>query len=303
MGYSVSPVARVKRHAFDWGLLIVLIIVLCVLVSRDNGFRREFSLTDTSIQHPYAEKERVPSYALVLISLIAPLVLVIVLPAGLDKPIQRMHYGVLGLAITYCLNGTITNIIKLCAGRPRPDLLDRCKPNIGMVNVTQNAYHSTLVTDSICTVPLDSSTLSDGFKSFPSGHSSSTFAGMVYLGLYFRHILWHYGQRFMRNWRAPEHNIYSSSPDVSDPIEPDTALLRHEEREDSYDRSRSFVLLGTTVQLLLLLVAFLVAVSRTMDYRHHATDVLAGGIIGTVVALFIFHVYHPLALPRFEQLH
>ena len=296
MAYVGTFRARVKRHLFDWVLLIALIVALCVLATRHEGFRREFSLQDTSLQFPHAEHERVPTWALVVISLIAPLVIIICLPAGLDKPLYRIHYGVLGLAITYCFTGTITNIIKLCAGRPRPDLLDRCQPTTNI-----SAYHGQLVTDSICTTPLDSKTLSDGFKSFPSGHSSSAFCGMVYLGFYVRHILWNYAQRYVGH-RYESSQAFASTSDVSDTAEPETALLHGDGSESVDERGRSIVLFGAVVQLLLLLAATLVGVSRTMDYRHHSTDVLAGGIIGSLVAVFIFHVYHPMFVPRVEML-
>jgi hypothetical protein len=30
-----------------------------------------------------------------------------------------------------------------------------------------------------------------------------------------------------------------------------------------------------------------------MDYRHHATDVIAGGILGSTIAIVIYHLYYP----------
>lgn len=36
--------------------------------------------------------------------------------------------------------------------------------------------------------------------------------------------------------------------------------------------------------------ATLIAVSRTMDYRHHATDVIAGSILGAVIAVMTYHL-------------
>jgi diacylglycerol diphosphate phosphatase/phosphatidate phosphatase len=39
--------------------------------------------------------------------------------------------------------------------------------------------------------------------------------------------------------------------------------------------------------------ATLIAVSRTMDYRHHATDVIAGSLLGFFVAIACYHIYYP----------
>lgn len=39
--------------------------------------------------------------------------------------------------------------------------------------------------------------------------------------------------------------------------------------------------------------AVLIAVSRTMDYRHHATDVIAGAILGVVIAVTSYCIYYP----------
>lgn len=36
-----------------------------------------------------------------------------------------------------------------------------------------------------------------------------------------------------------------------------------------------------------------VSISRTMDYRHHASDVVVGGLLGFLVALLTYHLYYP----------
>lgn len=48
------------------------------------------------------------------------------------------------------------------------------------------------------------------------------------------------------------------------------------------------------VSLAPLLAALLVAVSRTMDYRHHATDVIAGAVLGSVIANLSYFLYYPV---------
>lgn len=41
--------------------------------------------------------------------------------------------------------------------------------------------------------------------------------------------------------------------------------------------------------------AILVAVSRSMDYRHHATDLIAGSLIGVLSAWVGYRSYYPVS--------
>jgi diacylglycerol diphosphate phosphatase/phosphatidate phosphatase len=71
----------------------------------------------------------------------------------------------------------ITDAVKNAVGRPRPDLIDRCKPASG-------TSKDVLVTISVCT-ETDHHVLHDGWRSFPSGHSSFAFSGLGFLALFF----------------------------------------------------------------------------------------------------------------------
>jgi diacylglycerol diphosphate phosphatase/phosphatidate phosphatase len=71
----------------------------------------------------------------------------------------------------------ITDAVKNAVGRPRPDLISRCKPAIGTAK-------DELVTIDVCT-ETDRHTLQDGWRSFPSGHSSFAFSGLGFLALFF----------------------------------------------------------------------------------------------------------------------
>jgi diacylglycerol diphosphate phosphatase/phosphatidate phosphatase len=57
---------------------------------------------------------------------------------------------------------------------------------------------------------------------------------------------------------------------------------------------------GFTLKSWLLLIpitaASLIAISRTMDYRHHSTDVLAGAIMGVLVAWYCYRQYYPVSM-------
>jgi diacylglycerol diphosphate phosphatase/phosphatidate phosphatase len=71
----------------------------------------------------------------------------------------------------------VTDTIKNAVGRPRPDLIQRCNPAIGTPK-------DQLVSIRVCT-ETDHHKLHDGWRSFPSGHSSFAFAGLGFLSLFF----------------------------------------------------------------------------------------------------------------------
>lgn len=245
-----EPLTRRRRlellrsYLPDWIITIVLTGLLAI-INNVHGFRREFSLTDTSIQHTYAVHERVPTWLLGVLAVLIPALIIAGFSLGISRSVWDLHNGLLGFVLAQALTVTITTIVKVTVGRPRPDLIDRCQPFPG----SQNASPYGLVTDHICSVGVDSKILRDGFRSFPSGHASTSFAGFTYLSLYLAGKLHLFDRR--------GHAV--------------TAWL-----------------CGTP-----LMAATLIAVSRTMDYRHHATDVIAGALLGLIIAYWSYKLYYP----------
>lgn len=78
---------------------------------------------------------------------------------------------ILAISGALLLNGVLTNVLKLSIGRPRPDFISRCMP----VSPVWDAEPTCSGTDS---------TFEEGYKSFPSGHSSWSFSTLVFLSLY-----------------------------------------------------------------------------------------------------------------------
>ncbi|THH33934.1 hypothetical protein EUX98_g264 [Antrodiella citrinella] len=212
------------------------------------GYKREFSLEDTSLRHPYAVHERVPDWALYVIAVASPAILQGCVNLLTVRAWWDLHNGLLGLLLGLSLTGSITQIVKLTVGRPRPDVIARCIPQAGAADPPFGLSSVAICTRAVGPI------LHDGWRSFPSGHASLSFAGLGFLSFYLAGKL----HLFDNRGHAPKAWIA---------ITP---------------------LAGAT----------LVAISRTMDYRHHWQDVTAGAILGLVMSYFSYRQYYPsLAAP------
>ncbi|RMZ70925.1 pap2 domain [Pyrenophora seminiperda CCB06] len=141
-----------------------------------SPFHRMFSLDNLSLSYPHATTERVSVPYLFLYAGALPLLLLIAWALVTRPGTHKAHVTLLGWGISMILTMFITDVIKNAVGRPRPDLIARCKPSPG------TPAH-TLVTWEVCT-ETNHHVLHDGWRSFPSGHSSFAFSGLGYLALF-----------------------------------------------------------------------------------------------------------------------
>lgn len=154
--------------------------------------RRPFDITNPDISYPNV-KEKVSTGLLVVIGLIIPGVIVFVVclfigvgpstgkPSSKTKLLKRklweLNAGWMGLALSLAIAFFISDGIKNLVGKPRPNLLARCDPDIsrllssavgGIGNVENEGIK--LVSWTICRNTGD--ILDEGFRAFPSGHST-----------------------------------------------------------------------------------------------------------------------------------
>lgn len=278
----VESHAYLARSVIDWVALVVLLIASRLMGLGSQGFRQLFSLDDPALQHPYAEHERVPDALLFILAMGVPLVSVLLLSGAHTRPWSRMNSAALGLLLALALTGTVTNLVKTWVGRPRPDLLDRCKPDLDALTSGGSAAHdrSGLVSERVCTVPHDTSLLEDGFRSFPSGHAGTAFAGLVYLALSVRAALKSMVGRVVNSY------AYTQPPSDMDTSEELTT------RTPPPHEPWMPITFSVLVPLVPVLAAAYIAASRVMDYRHHPTDVLAGATLGSLMALVVYRATH-----------
>ncbi|KAK4549560.1 hypothetical protein LTR36_006557 [Oleoguttula mirabilis] len=165
-----------RSYAGDYVGLVLLLAAYLVIQFLGEPFHRLFRLDDPRISFPHAEVEGVPVSLLFVYAAAVPLALLVLWALVFRPSIHKAHVTILGLAVSIILTSFITDVLKDAIGRPRPDLIARCKPSL-------SAPQHELVTVDVCT-ETDHHTLHDGWRSYPSGHSSFAFAGLGYLAMF-----------------------------------------------------------------------------------------------------------------------
>lgn len=304
--------------------------------------------------YPHKLNETVPPKILFLCNSILPIIIILVVtlvfvpgrtvPRGTPRKLVWMrklwelHIGVLGIALSLFLAWFITNGLKNMEGRPRPDMLARCQPDLSKVDdfyvggyrlpvgsSTSQYTFGHMVNASICTNN-DTSVLYDGFRSFPSGHSSSSAAGLVYLSLFlaskFAVTIPYlspsafddpntsydaFPSRTLAVPTAPTNSGAGSKPEATSLANADDSIeliAPYPSAADKRERAHERIVTAARLQaasppLYLLLftllptfTAIFIAASRWFDFRHHSTDIMSGFFIGVVCAVFSFRYYH-----------
>ncbi|KAE8146841.1 phosphatidic acid phosphatase type 2/haloperoxidase [Aspergillus avenaceus] len=139
-------------------------------------FHRLFSLDNKAIQYPFAVVERVPVVWSIIYAAAIPLGILLLWTVVFRPNRYKLQVTILGFLIALMLTSLLTDIIKNAVGRPRPDLISRCIPKKG---TSGNA----LVAWTVCN-QTNQHILQEGWRSFPSGHSSFSFSGLGYLSFF-----------------------------------------------------------------------------------------------------------------------
>lgn len=253
-----------------------------------SGYHRPFPLTEYEISYPHMD-DIVSIPVLIVIALAAPALIIFVLSvllASKDQAEQtkrskwrailwRTHVGWLGLAAGLAATLFITSGLKDMVGKPRPDLLDRCNPDttavakylVGGLGNSLNSEAEPLVSSGICQ-QTDTRYLDDGFAAFPSGHSSFSCAGLVYLSLWLSARL---------SVSIPYMDHYQAA------FEPPQAMRRRQSAPPLWEM---------VVVLAPVVTALFVCASRYADFHHAGIDIFAGAVIGTVIGWTSFRMYH-----------
>ncbi|KAI3406445.1 DPP1 [Candida oxycetoniae] len=173
----ISP--KIIKWRFTDLILLALLVICYFFIYNIKPFHRQFSLYDATIQHPFKERETVNNIELFLYSTWIPLIVILVTALVLTSPKYRFYntyVAALGLLLCVLITSNVTDVLKNLIGRHRPDFIARCQPD-------PSVRTEALVSIEVCT-NTDLNLLEDGYRTTPSGHSSISFAGLVYLALF-----------------------------------------------------------------------------------------------------------------------
>jgi membrane-associated phospholipid phosphatase len=158
-----------------------------------------------------------------------------------NNPLHNIHGGICTILTAIGISEFVTQVFKFYVGRLRPNFYAMCgfdKATLACTNGEEMEMEARM--------------------SFPSGHSSLSYCGMMALVLFFigRAGLGRVGKQY--------------------------SLVRYK-----------FSVLLSFVPLLF---SFWCATSRLVDNWHHPSDIIAGSILGVVSACIAYHIWYPHVL-------
>ncbi|XP_047331753.1 putative lipid phosphate phosphatase 3, chloroplastic [Impatiens glandulifera] len=165
-----------RYHLYDLLTLILLLlmeIVLFLFIQPYHSFISQDMITNHNLKYPHISHNTIPIWSVPIYTILLPIVVFLVYFPR-KKDIYDLYHSILGLLFAVLITGVITEVIKLSTGLPRPDFFWRCFPN-GVDN-----YDS--LGNVICHG--NPSVIKEGYRTFPSGHTSWSFAGLGFLTLY-----------------------------------------------------------------------------------------------------------------------
>ncbi|KAL2329526.1 hypothetical protein Fmac_017107 [Flemingia macrophylla] len=166
-GYAV-----VKTHKHDWLILLLLALIFVILSIIHPFYRFVGKDMMTDLKYPL-KSNTVPVWAIPIYAVLLPIVIFLVAYIR-RRDVYDLHHAVLGLLFSVFVTAVFTKAVNSAVGRPRPDFFWRCFPD------GKDVYDEWggVICHGVEKV------VKEGYKSFPSGHTSWAFSGLGFLSLY-----------------------------------------------------------------------------------------------------------------------
>ncbi|KAI4350964.1 hypothetical protein L6164_005366 [Bauhinia variegata] len=163
----------IRAHKLDWLILLLLVAIELLLDGMEPFHRYVGEEMMTDLKYPY-KQETVPFLAAQVMSVLFPIVIFIMFYIC-QRDVYDLHHATKGVLFSALVTAVITDSIKAAVGRPRPSFFWRCFPD-------GKAVFDAITKDVVCHG--DKKVIREGYRSFPSGHTSWSFAGLGFLAWY-----------------------------------------------------------------------------------------------------------------------
>ena len=259
-----------------------------------RGNTHAFFLSDPRLSYPFIP-DTVPYQVAAVVAVVIPAVFIAALSLLFNPPpvsssssspsttwrrkLWSWHAGWLGLGVSLAGSFFVTSALKDVVGKPRPNLLARCDPDISQLSTWAVSGFGlgdglseapVLVTAGICRNG-NTAIVQDGFAAFPSGHSSFAVSGLLYFSLW---LCARFGAAI------PSDAASNGWWRVRRPGGPET-------------RAAAPPLYLLVAGLIPLAGAAYICASRWADNQHDGWDILSGAAIGAFFAWLGYRWYHP----------
>lgn len=312
----------ILSYVADWIIMVAILGIAGGFSYIDSkSTRHAFYLQDPSISYPHTD-DLISNVMLYVASGILPAIIIaLICLVAVPRPnavrgspssgslwrrkLWELNVGWLGLALSLFGAIAITNGLKPLAGKPRPHLLSVCDPDLSSEAISRwrvgglggvdfgVATAPILVTWEICR-NTDKDVMKNAFASWPSGHASTSWSGLLYLTFFFCAKL---GVKIPSLWSS----FLSRQTTTRSTLNEDSDLATNAARREPDYQTRDEAAAPPAYLLLLAVVpvcvAFFISISRWFDYRHHGFDIISGAVIGIFFAWLSFHIYQvPIGL-------
>ncbi|KAK9426752.1 hypothetical protein SUNI508_00279 [Seiridium unicorne] len=184
--YSVE-----QRPSFGQWLKVTSLDLFTLMVFRVvPAATRTFPLTVLStgevvypqFAYPYRD-QFIPSWLATVFALVIPIVVILLAQIRI-RSFWDINNGIIGLVYAVLTASAFQVALKCLIGGLRPNFYDVCKPDPSRATQGHGiGYQNYMFTREICTGELQEG-INNALQSFPSGHTTTMFAGMVFLYLY-----------------------------------------------------------------------------------------------------------------------
>uniref|UniRef100_A0A0E0BWV7 Phosphatidic acid phosphatase type 2/haloperoxidase domain-containing protein n=1 Tax=Oryza meridionalis TaxID=40149 RepID=A0A0E0BWV7_9ORYZ len=176
--YCLGALVRICGDSF---------VLQCSMRGENTDGRREVQLGPHTIQTHGVRLARNHLHDWVVLILLAAVVIALHFAPPFSRfvgkgmmtyvsyPVKQSTVPAWGVLYSVLITAVVTTVVKNAVGRPRPDFFWRCFPD-------GKQLYDQVTGGVICHG--EKSFLKDGRKSFPSGHTSWSFAGLGFLSLY-----------------------------------------------------------------------------------------------------------------------